>query len=92
MLAYSGRSTAFFDLGSSHGLVPRAKPMKFATVAGVSFSNNCAVIDPIEVLMVAYRPGSSLDVSSVLGAGVCAQSEAASSAAKRVPSRQETFL
>src|SRR5438105_4502259 len=83
MFAKSGRSVALRALGSSHGLVPRASPMKFATVAGVSFSSSSAVMDPMEVLMVAYSPGSSLAVSSVDGGGVCATNVAARIRARR---------
>ena len=33
-------------------LVPRVRATKLATVPGASFSNNCAVMVPIEVLMI----------------------------------------
>jgi hypothetical protein len=43
--------------GSRHGLVPCAKATKLATVRGVYFSCNCAVMEPSLVLKIAYNPG-----------------------------------
>jgi hypothetical protein len=36
-----------------------ARSIKFVTVMGASFSYSLAVTVPIDVTMVAYRPGSS---------------------------------
>ena len=43
--------------GSRQGLVPSARATKFATVRGVYFSYNRAVMLPSLVLKIAYTPG-----------------------------------
>src|SRR5437588_5573556 len=61
----SGLATMALVFGSFHGLVPRARATKFRTVMGVSFSKSRAVIVPIEVLNIAYRPGSRAGAAPV---------------------------
>src|SRR5437016_13083682 len=84
--------SGFFNMvlvfGSIHALVPRARATKFATVRGVSFSRSVAVMTPIEVVKIAYSPGSRAGAvaaagaapgaflgaaGAVLGGGTCAQ-------------------
>ena len=50
-------------------LVPRVSATKLATVPGASFSNNCAVMVPIDVLMIQYSPGGRSGVGSAFFAG-----------------------
>src|SRR5664279_1981952 len=64
---------------SLEALVPRVKATKLATVPGVSFSNNCAVMVPIEVLRIQYSPsgrggegGSSFFAGAAVFAGAVA--------------------
>ncbi len=45
--------------GSVQAFVPVAKPRKFATVLGASFSNKRQTMLPIEVYITAYNPGSA---------------------------------
>src|SRR5205807_760557 len=61
----SGLATMALVFGSFHGLVPRARATKFRTVMGVSFSKSRAVIVPVEVLNIAYRPGSRAGAAPV---------------------------
>src|ERR1039457_7666804 len=51
-------------------LVPRVRATKLATAPGASFSNNCAVMVPIEVLMIQKSPGGRSGVGSSFLAGV----------------------
>src|SRR6266478_6172707 len=46
-----GRATTFLVLGSTQGFLPVARPVKFATVAGTSWSNSWAEMTPNWVLM-----------------------------------------
>src|SRR2546422_7827559 len=54
--------------GSIHALVPLARAVKFATVTGVSFSKSLATMVPIEVLKIAYSPGSRAGTAAAPGA------------------------
>src|SRR5437667_11538899 len=63
--------SGFFNMvlvfGSIHALVPRARATKFATVTGVSFSKSLATMTPIEVVKIAYRPGSRAGPAAATG-------------------------
>src|SRR5215471_8170440 len=52
--------------------VPRVNATKFATVPGASFSYNCAVIFPIDVLIIQYSPGGRSGSGSAAGAAFLA--------------------
>src|SRR5260370_14375481 len=65
-------------------LVPRVNATKLATVPGASFSNNCAVIVPIDVLMIQYSPGGRSGVGSSFFAGAGAAFLAGAVVAVRV--------
>src|ERR1017187_5147889 len=95
MLLNSGLAFMALVLGSFHGFVPLARATKFRTVMGVSFSKSLAVMAPIEVLKIAYRPGSRAGAAGVPGVpagalagaagGACAK--AAPAINKRIDSR-----